>query len=214
MSVKALSNSVLNTLSGGFTSWLGLFLKPMDPTGVQSWWYLIDLFIRVDRGCAPISAGLVQQDDANATSINLAAGRFSIQGVGLSYAGEVIDLASANNAVSYVWLWNNSGTATIGHALSGTGWPAYSHIKLAEVTLAAGLITVILDRRGEAALSDTPQMAAATTSAKGVVKMATLVPANGSTVSNPPTQAEVLSIQTTVNDTLAALKTAGVMSSV
>ena len=49
-----------------------------------------------------------------------------------------------NNDTNYIWLIE---AGTIATAVDGTGWPAVPHIKLAEVTIAGGVITTVLDRR-------------------------------------------------------------------
>ena len=53
---------------------------------------------------------------------------------------------------------------------------------------------------------------AATTAAKGIVKMAAAVADLAQAISNPPTQAEVTAIQNKINALLAALRTAGELS--
>ena len=53
---------------------------------------------------------------------------------------------------------------------------------------------------------------AATTALKGIVKMALAVADISTSISNPPTQAEVTAIKTTVNALLAALRAAGELS--
>lgn len=91
---------------------------------------------------------LVKKDDTGNTYIYVAPGRFQLRGVVLAYAGGSIDLTAYNNDTAYVWLENSGGgVAAINKAADGTGWPATAHIKLAEVTLASGAITTIVDRR-------------------------------------------------------------------
>ena len=201
MSVKALSQSAISALANARSVVMGFLIAPIGSVQPSYYW-LMNAFLQADRAVVPIACGLVQPDDANNTTINIAAGRCSIGGVVLAYAGGTVDLSAANNATSYVWIYNNSGAATIGHATGG--WPSSStrHIKLAEVTLSAGLITQILDRRGEAILSDAPQMAQAAT-----------VAANATSISSTPTQAQVQSIQTTLNALIAAQKASGQMAS-
>ncbi len=86
----------------------------------------------------------------DAMHINVAPGRLSINGVPLPYDGQAVDLSSLDDDIAYVWLHNNGGVATLGYADAATGWPAYAHLKLAEVTLADGAITDIVDRRLDA----------------------------------------------------------------
>jgi hypothetical protein len=91
----------------------------------------------------------------NADAIGVRPGRIAFANTVLIYAGADPAVDSlTDNDTTYVWLYNASGTATIGSAVDGTGWPAVPHVKLAEVTMASGAITSILDRRGEG-LSDT-----------------------------------------------------------
>lgn len=106
---------------------------------------------------ADASAGFCQvfADDAAGTTARVLAGRVLLNGVILVYAGGTISLSSYNNDTAYVWLQNNgSDAAQISAAADGTGWPSGNHIKLAEVTLASGVITTIVDRRPETFLSD------------------------------------------------------------
>jgi|GEM_PF-1651940 len=105
------------------------------------------------------SAGFLQvfADDSAGTTARVLAGRAVIAGVNLVYAGGTIALSSYNNGTAYVWLEDNSGSAQITAAADGTGWPAGNHIKLAEVTLASGAITAIVDRRPDVLISDGSQ---------------------------------------------------------
>lgn len=103
------------------------------------------------------SAGFLQvfADDSAGTTARVLAGRALINGVVLVYAGGTVDLTAFNNDTAYVWLQNNgSDVAQVSSAADGTGWPAGNHIKLAEVTLASGVITAIVDRRPDTLLSD------------------------------------------------------------
>ena len=90
----------------------------------------------------------------NADAIGVRPGRIAFANTVLVYDGAdpAID-ALTDNDTTYVWLYNDAGTATIGSAIDATGWPAITHVKLAEVTLVDGVITAILDRRVEG-LSD------------------------------------------------------------
>ncbi len=90
----------------------------------------------------------VHKSDAADDQIYVAPGRCVIDGVLLTYAGADVDLAAYQNDTAYVWLYNSGGTATIGTAADGTGWPSDAHIKLAEVTLATS-VSSITDRRNE-----------------------------------------------------------------
>lgn len=102
---------------------------------------------------AEASAGdlRVVRDDASPTTVRIMPGRASIAGVVLEHPGETIDLAPFNNDTSLLWLEDDAGP-TVGSADAATGWPAGTHIPLAEVTLDAGEITDVLDRRFETIL--------------------------------------------------------------
>jgi len=95
----------------------------------------------------------VAADDASETSVVIAPGRATILGVVLDFAGQTSELSAYNNDTAYVWLFDNASVAGLGIGTNAQGWPVASHIKLAEVTLSAGVITGILDRRLETVFS-------------------------------------------------------------
>jgi hypothetical protein len=97
----------------------------------------------------------VRRDDASAASIHVMAGRAMVNGVVLSAAGQAIDLAFFDDDITLVWLENDEG-ASIGYGAAEDGWPVTPHLKLAEVTIADGVITLIVDRRIEQVLADAP----------------------------------------------------------
>lgn len=105
--------------------------------------------VRTIHELASASAGAlrVSPDDATPTSVRVAPGRATLQSAALAFEGSAIDLAAFNNAVAYVWLYNDSGPAAIGVSASGGGWPTTPHVPLAEVTLTGGRVQSILDRR-------------------------------------------------------------------
>jgi hypothetical protein len=117
------------------------------PSGLQPYyhWLMRTLHLLAESSAAALR---VARDDADATTIRVLPGRASIGGVALAYAGGTVDLAAHNNDTAYVWLEDDGG-ATVKTAGAATGWPATAHIKLAEVTLAGGEITDVLDRRFE-----------------------------------------------------------------
>jgi hypothetical protein len=122
------------------------------PAGLQPYHpWLIDALHRL-AACSA-SDLWVALDDASPASIRVAPGRASIDGVAVAYAGGVHDLAVHNNATACVWLTAPGGTPTVSHADAATGWPAGTHLKLAEVTLAGGQVVGILDRRFETILA-------------------------------------------------------------
>ena len=93
--------------------------------------------------------------DENATmTIRVMPGEATLDGVALVYAGATVDLSAFNNDVAYVWLHDSGGgVAAINKGTDAAGWPTTAHVKLAEVTLSAGLITAIADRRARTAVS-------------------------------------------------------------
>lgn len=96
------------------------------------------------------------QTDANADSVGVRAGRGVIDGTNCTYAGADEAVTSlANNDTTYVWATASSGAIAIASAIDGTGWPSVPHIKLAEVTMAAGVISALVDRRYGVALTRT-----------------------------------------------------------
>lgn len=95
----------------------------------------------------------VSASDAGDTSVWVAPGRATVGGVVLSNPGEDVALGAFNNDTALVWLEDDSGSALIGAAAEGTGWPVGTHLKLAEVVLSQGEITSITDRRFETMLS-------------------------------------------------------------
>lgn len=94
-----------------------------------------------------------ETDDAD-DSIAVRPGRVAIRGTGYTYAGADPAVSSvANNDTTYVWAYVSGGAIAIGSAIDATGWPATPHVKLAEVTLSAGAITTIVDRRFDHAIA-------------------------------------------------------------
>lgn len=102
---------------------------------------------------ADASAGdcRVAGDDASPTSVRVMPGRASVEGVVLAFDGAVLDLAAFDDDTALVYLEDDGGASAKAVA-SATGWPATAHLKLAEVTLAAGSIVAVLDRRFETIL--------------------------------------------------------------
>lgn len=96
---------------------------------------------------APASELRVYATDAAADAVGVYAGRRQLGGSALVYAGADPAVSGlTDDATTCVWLYSNAGTAAIG---SGAGWPAVPHWRLAEVVMADGVITSIVDRRGE-----------------------------------------------------------------
>ncbi|MEM6333750.1 MAG: hypothetical protein AAF823_10475 [Planctomycetota bacterium] len=122
------------------------------PIGLQPYHrWLLDTLHRLAAHAA--SDYLVTPDTATPTSIHVAPGRASIGGTPLPHAGTTLELAALNNDTALVHLTDNAGSPELAASASAVGWPATPHIKLAEVTLAAGAITAITDRRFETILA-------------------------------------------------------------
>jgi len=92
----------------------------------------------------------VSRDAASATAVCIAPGRAEIGGVATAFGGATLDRASMNNDTVLVWLAESHGIGQAGAAATAAGWPTDAHLKLAEVTLDAGRVTAIVDRRLEA----------------------------------------------------------------
>ena len=95
----------------------------------------------------------VNRDDTTDTTVRIESGRATMEGVVLAWPGGTIDLALFNNETVYVWLDDvGGGIPQIGHDCAANGWPTTTHLKLAEVTVSAGQVTTIVDRRFETIL--------------------------------------------------------------
>lgn len=148
MATVQLSESQIQPMVGSYHPSVG-FSYP--PSGLQPYYvWLINALHQLAESSA--AAFRVTADDASAMSVRIAPGRATIGSTILVYAAGVLDLASFNNQTALIWLADNAGQAQIQAADSLTGWPASAHIKLAEVTLEAGAITAVLDRRWETIL--------------------------------------------------------------
>ena len=149
MSIQELTADQIEALVGTRHPATGI---EYPPNGLQPYYHWL---IRVLHLLSESSLGAlrVAGDDSSNTAIQVSPSRVSVSGVSLSYSGEVIDLAAFNNDTVYVWLRNNSGAPGVGVNADSGGWPGVAHIKLAEVTLAGGAITDILDRRMETLFS-------------------------------------------------------------
>ena len=119
------------------------------PAGLQPYHTWL---IRTLHRLAESSLGALRVDRSSEadTAVRIAPGRASITGVPLSLDSTTVDLAVFNNSTAYVWLEDSAGQAAIGTGDSVSDWPATPHLKLAEVELAAGQVTSVLDRRLEA----------------------------------------------------------------
>jgi hypothetical protein len=145
MAIEELSSSAIEQRVGTRHPTTGMIYPP---DGLQPYYQWL---IRTLHLLAESSAGAfrVAQDDANATTVRVMPGRASINGVALAYSGDAHDLSSFNNATAYLALTENNGQAQVNVSAQADGWPSGAHIKLAEVTINAGEITQVLDRRFE-----------------------------------------------------------------
>lgn len=149
MSIQELTPDQIDSLVGTRHPGTGI---EYPPNGLQPYyaWLVRTLHLLAESS---LGALRVAEDDSSATAITIAPGRASISGVVLDFAGQTSDLAAFNNDTVYVSLLNIAGEPTIAISADAGGWPIGAHIKLAEVSLAGGVITGILDRRIETVLS-------------------------------------------------------------
>jgi hypothetical protein len=143
MSIKELSPDEIDALVGTRHPVTGI---EYPPNGLQPYYHWLMRAMHLISE-STIGAFRVAPADTSATTILVAPGRASVSGVVLDFPGATIDLFGFNNDTAYVWLYNNTGSAAVGTANDATGWPGTTHIKLAEVVIAAGEITQIIDRR-------------------------------------------------------------------
>jgi len=151
MAVKDLSATQIAALVGTRLAGPGLLVAAPYSADWYAW--LINALIHLAEGSAAYALS-VRADDGSATTVRIQAGRATLNGAALAYAGGTVNLSAHNNDVAYLWAYNSSGAVAIGYGADGSGWPAVPHLKLAEVTLSAGAITAILDRRSETLLRD------------------------------------------------------------
>jgi hypothetical protein len=149
MAIQELSTSEIDALTGTRHALAG-FAYPA--IGLQPYY---EWLVRTLHLLGEASAGglKVNRDDQSNTGVLVTPGRATLAGVALAYAGETLDLASFNNDTAILWLYDDAGEAAVGVGSDAGGWPVVPHIKLAEVTLAAGQVTDILDRRLESLFS-------------------------------------------------------------
>lgn len=143
MSIKELSPDEIDGLVGTRHPVTGV---EYPPNGLQPYYHWL---IRALHLLSESSVGAfrVAAEDTSGTTIQIAPGRASLSGVLLEFAGGVVGLSGFNNDTAYVWLYDNAGSASVGVAPDSTGWPGTTHLKLAEVVIASGQITQVLDRR-------------------------------------------------------------------
>ena len=149
MTIRDLSSEEVTALVGTRHETTGVEYPPAGLQPYHDW--LVRQLHHLSEGSA--AALRVVRDDASDTTVRIMPGRATIAGVVLVYEGGTQDLATFNNDTALLWLKNDSGSAVIEAAASGTGWPVDPHIKLAEVAIDAGVVAAILDRRFETVLS-------------------------------------------------------------
>lgn len=143
MSIKELSPDEIDALIGARHPVTGI---EYPPNGLQPYYHWLIRALHLISE-STIGAFRIAADDASATAVRVAPGRASLSGVVLDYPGGDVDLSGFNNDTAFVWLYDNAGSAAIGTATDATGWPGLTHLKLAEVMIASGEITQIIDRR-------------------------------------------------------------------
>ncbi len=143
MSIQELSPDEIDALVGTRHPVTGV---EYPPNGLQPYyhWLIRALHLLSESS---IGAFRVAKEETSGTTVRVAPGRATLSGVVLGYPGGNIDLSGFNNDTAYVWLHNNAGSPAVGTAPDATGWPGTTHLKLAEVTIASGQVTQIIDRR-------------------------------------------------------------------
>lgn len=145
MTVKVLSAENITQLVGTRHPTTGI---EYPPDGLQPYyhWLVSTLHLLAESSAGALR---VARDTDDQAGVHVAPGRASISDVALAYDGGTIDLGAYNNSTAYLWLFDDDGEAAIGVDDESNGWPGGDHLKLAEVTLQAGAVTHILDRRFE-----------------------------------------------------------------
>lgn len=149
MSSADLASTEIDQLAGTTDPATGVVYPSLGMQPYYDW--LMQSLHRLVRASLPDF--LVTQDDTSETSIHVAPGHATIGADVLAFDGQTIDLASVNNDTALIHLTSSGGAPVVAADASGTGWPAGSHIKLAEVTVSAGVITAIADLRMQTVLS-------------------------------------------------------------
>jgi len=92
----------------------------------------------------------VTRDDTSAMHVHVAAGVVRFGANPRSVAAQSMDLTTFNNQTALIAVQESAGEAVVSAASSTTGWPGSDHLKLAEVTIDAGTIINMIDRRLDA----------------------------------------------------------------
>ncbi len=138
------STTINNTLDGTRHEKTG---AKYEAKNTEGWWeWIMSTLYHLGEA----SAGWLQvrEDDSSALAVRVTPGRASFDGAAYSYAGGVVS-GLTNNDTTYIWAEIDGGSLTIDSGIDGSGWPATAHLKLAEVTISAGAISGIVDRRQE-----------------------------------------------------------------
>jgi hypothetical protein len=149
MPIQELTSDQIDSLVGTRHPSAGM---EYPPNGLQPYYYWLIRALHL-LAESSLCAFRVAADDSSGTSIQIAPGRATISGVVLDFLGETNDLSAFNNDTAYVWLRDTAGAPGIGINSDSGGWPVIPHIKLAEVTIVAGVISNVIDRRSETVFS-------------------------------------------------------------
>ena len=149
MAVKQLSDSEANALSVGGVTDAETGVK--FPSADADPWLapIMRTFGRITALLELASNLRVDQVEGNADAVLVLPGRCSLAGTAYAFAGAdpAVD-GLADNDTTLIWAEDDGGgLLLINSAVDATGWPGTAHLKLAEVTLASGAITQIVDRR-------------------------------------------------------------------
>ena len=118
------------------------------PPGLQPYhdWLIRTLAHLADASCGALR---VARDADTPTAVVVMPGRATLASTPIDFPGVTLDLAAHNNTAVLLALIVDAGAPAVHVAPLADGWPADPHIKLAQVTLAAGVVTAIVDRRFE-----------------------------------------------------------------
>jgi hypothetical protein len=149
MAIRELTATEIQQLRDNRHPTVGLLYPP---EGLTPWydWLIRSLHLLADAGFGALRTAV---EEADAPTIRIAPGRASVAGEPVAHPGSAHDLSGMNNTVVLVALVDGGGgAASIELRREAEGWPAVTHLKLAEVTVEAGIVAEVLDRRFEAAL--------------------------------------------------------------
>ncbi len=207
MAFVQLSNSEIDARVGNRHAATGI---EYPANGLQPYyhWLVRTLHDLAESSNAALRVG---RDDASVTSVRIAPGSALLDTTVMDYAGEAIDLAAWNNSTVLLWLANESGPV-VKVGLQSAGWPTVAHVRLATVTLATGQVTQVLDNRGQ-----TQYHAAQTPARPDADALTATQTADASYDATEQAmlnalKADVTHLRSVLNDLLAKLRAAGVLS--